>query len=55
MIILIVEIESSLLSIGPVSGLVHVDTLVLTEEMDLLIAINEKINNEFNDITSYIL
>ena len=40
MIILIVEI--SLLSVGPVSALVHVDTLVLTEP-NVLIAINEKV------------
>ena len=43
MIILIVEIESSLLSVGPVSALVHVDTPVLTDEIDLLISMNEKV------------
>ena len=40
MIILIVEI--SLLSVGPLSALVHVDTLVLTEP-NVLIAVNEKV------------
>ena len=43
MIILIVEIESSLLSVGTVSALVHVDTPVLTDEIDLLISMNEKV------------
>ena len=41
MIILIIETESSLLSVGPLST--HVDTLVLTDELNVLIAINEKV------------
>ena len=41
MIILIV-VEISLLSVAPVSALVHVDSLVLTEP-NVLIAINEKV------------
>ena len=41
--ILIVEIESSLLSVGPLSTLLHVDTLVLTDELNMLIATNEKV------------
>ena len=42
MIILVVEVESSLLSVGTLSALVHVDTLVVTDEPNVLIAINEK-------------
>ena len=45
---MIILIESSLLSVGPISvgplsALVHVDSLVLTDELDMLIAINEKV------------
>ena len=43
MIILVVEVESSLLSVGTLSALVHVDTLVLTDVRNVLIAIDENV------------
>ena len=40
---IILETESSLLSVGSLSALVHVVFVVLTDEPNVLIAINENI------------